>query len=598
MHWSYSLLILYIVLSQRAFLTVFNDSSQLPIARAGDLGIFYLFATGGGLSLQTDIQNLVPGTVVLYKTNESENGLKLATVMQSMGELEKTVRTSFPGGAILHVDVSLQDLAAKKVSDEKARSLGVWLRRWSDDCACGSAYPGLPRDFIKPVADIHGILGVSVPWMGLPIILLHRIKVFLAGAGIAGGLTSLSWSLACGHHVTLYDLDLDTRHGPRHRRATFVYACLLLCSLVAYFVYQATVLVMGVTCTTVVGIFFFLNAGLHDVAYDAATWLKETIEDELNARVAGPAYFGWPVQGRPDVFYSDDLSFAHAQGQGLPTVFLLRSRVKRLLSGIADLLLWGLSLGVLGGVEFWTTALEPGDRGEPARGRLSVGGSSGKEVQEEWEGEVLARVAVALRCSLSAELMVDAVVAADGYSYERTRLDSYLPHNSSADEVAGGGNAGVSPVTGRALGFGGGVGNNHLRNLLEAWQRTGGKGGPEWRSAVEEELKCPITMSRMHDPVVSCDGHSYERAAIIRWLRRHPTSPKSNLVLGSKALVTNRALAAIARIYGEEEAPYGEEEVPEPLPGTASDSGLRGSEAGEGAGGEVAPAAGGSADSR
>lgn len=75
---------------------------------AGDLGIFYLFATGGGLSLQTDIQNLVPGTVVLYKTNESENGLKLATVMQSMGELEKTVRTSFPGGAILHVDVSLQ----------------------------------------------------------------------------------------------------------------------------------------------------------------------------------------------------------------------------------------------------------------------------------------------------------------------------------------------------------------------------------------------------------------------------------------------------------------------------------------------------------
>ncbi|KAJ1494165.1 hypothetical protein T484DRAFT_1766245 [Baffinella frigidus] len=347
---------------------------------AGDLGIFYLFATGGGLSLQTDIQNLVPGTVVLYKTNESENGLKLATVMQSMGELEKT------------------DLAAKKVSDEKARSLGVWLRRWSDDCACGSAYPGLPRDFIKPVADIHGILGVSVPWMGLPIILLHRIKVFLAGAGIAGGLTSLSWSLACGHHVTLYDLDLDTRHGPRHRRATFVYACLLLCSLVAYFVYQATVLVMGVTCTTVVGIFFFLNvtvlvmgvtcttatvlvmgvtcttvvgiffflnAGLHDVAYDAATWLKETIEDELNARVAGPAYFGWPVQGRPDVFYSDDLSFAHAQGQGLPTVFLLRSRVKRLLSGIADLLLWGLSLGVLGGVEFWTTALEPGDRGEP-----------------------------------------------------------------------------------------------------------------------------------------------------------------------------------------------------------------------------------------
>ena len=39
--------------------------------------------------------------------------------------------------------------------------------------------------------------------------------------------------------------------------------------------------ILGVTCTTVVGIFFFLNAGLHDVAFDAATWLKETLEDEV-----------------------------------------------------------------------------------------------------------------------------------------------------------------------------------------------------------------------------------------------------------------------------------------------------------------------------
>ncbi|EKX40873.1 hypothetical protein GUITHDRAFT_75270, partial [Guillardia theta CCMP2712] len=37
---------------------------------------------------------------------------------------------------------------------------------------------------------------------------------------------------------------------------------------------------------------------------------------------------------------------------------------------------------------------------------------------------------------------------------------------------------------------------------------------------VEDELKCPITMSRMRDAVVTCDGHSYERSAILRWLRR------------------------------------------------------------------------------
>eukprot|EP00961_Rhodomonas_salina_P001826 25246-Rhodomonas_salina.1 len=102
MHWSIVLLFVYIVsrrdkpsaqpsvLSQHAFLTVFNDSSQLPAARAGDLGIFRLFSSGSGLlelellqPLQADLYDLVPGAVILYKTNESENGLKLATVREA-----------------------------------------------------------------------------------------------------------------------------------------------------------------------------------------------------------------------------------------------------------------------------------------------------------------------------------------------------------------------------------------------------------------------------------------------------------------------------------------------------------------------------------
>jgi hypothetical protein len=101
--------------------TVFNDSSQMPVARAGDLGIFRLFSAGNSFididflrAVQANIDSLVPGTllttpasfmawssephrlclriiqnliefttgaVVLYKTNESENGLKLATVL-------------------------------------------------------------------------------------------------------------------------------------------------------------------------------------------------------------------------------------------------------------------------------------------------------------------------------------------------------------------------------------------------------------------------------------------------------------------------------------------------------------------------------------
>jgi len=74
-----------------------------------------------------------------------------------------------------------------------------------------------------------------------------------------------------------------------------------------------------------------------------------------------------------------------------------------------------------------------------------------------------------------------------------------------------------------------------------------------WLAHINHELKCPITMSRMSDPVITCDGHSYQRDAIVQWLRRHETSPKSNLVLPSKALVTNRNIALMASIVKLEE---------------------------------------------
>lgn len=98
--------------------------------------------------------------------------------------------------------------------------------------------------------------------------------------------------------------------------------------------------------------------------------------------------------------------------------------------------------------------------------------------------------------------------------------------------------------------------NNQLRNVIDAWRRDESTTG-KWRLLALEELKCPITMSVMQDAVLTCDGHSYERDSIIQWLRRHSTSPKSNLSLGSKALLTNRALADMSRILGPAQCPSG-----------------------------------------
>ena len=125
--------------------------------------------------------------------------------------------------------------------------------------------------------------------------------------------------------------------------------------------------------------------------------------------------------------------------------------------------------------------------------------------------------------------------AIDVVHVPRSEIEAYFRKHST------------SPMTGIRLPFKALVRNNQLRNVIDAWRRDESTSG-KWRLLALEELKCPITMSLMHDAVVTCDGHSYERGSIIQWLRRHSTSPKSNVSLGSKALVTNRALAQMSRV--------------------------------------------------
>jgi len=53
---------------------------------------------------------------------------------------------------------------------------------------------------------------------------------------------------------------------------------------------------------------------------------------------------------------------------------------------------------------------------------------------------------------------------------------------------------------------------------------------------------CPITRDPMEDPVICCDGHTYEREAIEMWLRNNSRSPKTNQPLPSRELIPNHAL--------------------------------------------------------
>ena len=65
------------------------------------------------------------------------------------------------------------------------------------------------------------------------------------------------------------------------------------------------------------------------------------------------------------------------------------------------------------------------------------------------------------------------------------------------------------------------------------------------------EVVCPISGEVMRDPVVTCDGHTYERIQIEAWLfeRGHDTSPNTGMVLQDRSLVPNIALRWIAEQY-------------------------------------------------
>ncbi|CAF3848769.1 unnamed protein product, partial [Rotaria sordida] len=58
----------------------------------------------------------------------------------------------------------------------------------------------------------------------------------------------------------------------------------------------------------------------------------------------------------------------------------------------------------------------------------------------------------------------------------------------------------------------------------------------------DDLLQCPITYELFHDPVLTPDGHTYERQAIEQWIRSHGTSPITRQPLSIEQLYPNRKI--------------------------------------------------------
>ena len=53
---------------------------------------------------------------------------------------------------------------------------------------------------------------------------------------------------------------------------------------------------------------------------------------------------------------------------------------------------------------------------------------------------------------------------------------------------------------------------------------------------------CPITQEVMREPVIDSEGNTYEKSAILEWLKTSNKSPVTRNVISASQLVPNRAL--------------------------------------------------------
>jgi hypothetical protein len=69
-------------------------------------------------------------------------------------------------------------------------------------------------------------------------------------------------------------------------------------------------------------------------------------------------------------------------------------------------------------------------------------------------------------------------------------------------------------------------------------------------SFVTDALTCPITLEIFVDPVLASDGHTYERSAIVEWIKHHnSTSPMTRQPMKIKELKSNRLVKELADKY-------------------------------------------------
>ena len=121
----------------------------------------------------------------------------------------------------------------------------------------------------------------------------------------------------------------------------------------------------------------------------------------------------------------------------------------------------------------------------------------------------------------------DPVIAADGYTYEKGRIEEWLKTHDT------------SPTTGEKLESRALIPNLALRNLSEKIKK-----GTEI-TETDEELEDTLNYTPIERPVVTANGQTYDEASIGVWIDKSHTHPMTRAPLEKKDLIPNRDLEAL-----------------------------------------------------
>lgn len=89
--------------------------------------------------------------------------------------------------------------------------------------------------------------------------------------------------------------------------------------------------------------------------------------------------------------------------------------------------------------------------------------------------------------------------------------------------------------------------HSRTQNTVHIFARMGDE-----KETVPTDYQCPITKDLFCDPVVAADGHTYERAALVEWLKSNDKSPMTNEVLPHKHVLPNILARKLARSWAEQ----------------------------------------------